>query len=163
MDDIFLLIMYLFFCFIAMVAESCGIGAMNEDLEIIKPKMRKIKLPEKLKDYIPQWGPRRDVPSREVGSNKSEVYILTVILAICNYIYHILCFMAIIIVYILAPSCLKWSLLPLVCFFVVLIGINSVVAFQRNRIVTKNPGGLDRDFTIENKDNNDKKEDKNDK
>ena len=80
------------------------------------------------------------------------------------YIYHILCFIAIILVYILAPSYLfEWGGLPFLCYIVVLTGMYSVVAFQRNRIVTKNPGGLDRDFTIENKDNNDKKEDENDK
>lgn len=167
MDDFSSFIMYLFFYFFVMVGGCGGIGDINEALEIIKPKMRKVKLPEKLKDHIPQWGPRRDVPSREVGSNKSEVYILTVILTICHYIYYILCFIGIIVVYILAPSYLfEWGALPFVCSFVVLIGIYSVVAFQRNKIVTKNPGGLDRDFTIENKDNNDKKdikEDENDK
>ena len=164
MDDIFSFIMYLVCYFFVMVGGCGGIGAINEDLEIIKPKMRKVKLPEKLKDHIPQWGPRALAPSREVGSNKSEVYILTVILTICHYIYHILCFIGIILVYILAPSYLfEWGGLPFLCYIVVLTGMSSVVAFQRNRIVTKNPGGLDRDFTIENKDNNDKKEDKNDK
>lgn len=157
MDDIFLFIMHLVFYFFVMVIGCGGIGNINEALEIIKPKMRKVKIPEKLKYYIPQWGPRRDVPSREVGSNKSEGYILTVILTICHYIYYILCFIGIIIVYILAPSYLEWGALPFVCSFAVLIGIYSVVAFQRNRIETKNPGRLDKDFTI------DKKEDENDK
>ena len=162
MDDFSSFIIHLLFCFFAIVAENCGIGVMNEDLEIIKPKMRKVKLPEKLKDYIPQWAPRSLVPSRDVES-KSEVYILTVILTICNYIYHTLCFIATIIVYILAPSYLKWSFLPIGCSAAVMAGINFVVEFQSNRILRKNPLRMDRDFTIENKDNNDKKEDKNDK
>ena len=145
--DIWALISLLVFCSLSMVAENNGIGGINENLEIIKPKMRKVKLPEKLKYCIPQWAKRggADPPG---AKSKAEVYILTLILTICNYIFHILCFIGTIIVYILIPSGLDWTILPLVCSVVVTAGITFVTGFQRNRIETKNRGRLDRDFTI---------------
>ena len=130
-----------------MLTENNIIGRINENLEIIKPKMRKIKIPEWLKYYIPQWGKRGGVDPPGAIS-KSEVYILTFTLAICNYIFHALCFISAIIVFMLVPSAVVWILLPIGCVFVVFIVIHSVTEFWKNKIETKNQGRLNRDFTI---------------
>ena len=87
---------------------------------------------------------------------------MTVVLAVCNYIFHILCLTGAIITYLLVSSGVGWIILPIGCFLAVLTIILFVTDFQREKIATKNLGRLDRDFTIDKKDNNDKKEDKND-
>ena len=45
--DILLLIVVLVSCVIAMLAANTGIGRINENLETINPKTRKVKIPEK--------------------------------------------------------------------------------------------------------------------
>lgn len=152
--DILLLIVVLVSCVIAMLAANTGIGRINENLETINPKTRKVKIPEKLKYYIPQYCRHswETPPPR-----KSELYVLTVVLAVCNYIFHILCLTGAIIIYLLVPSGVGWIILPIGCFLAVFTIILFVTDFQREKIETKNPGRLDKDFTI------DKKEDENDK
>lgn len=137
MDDIFLFIMHLVFYFFVMVIGCGGIGNINEALEIIKPKMRKVKIPEKLKYYIPQYCRHswETPPPR-----KSELYVLTVVLAVCNYIFHILCLTGAIIIYLLVPSGVGWIILPIGCFLAVFTIILFVTDFQREKIETKNPG-----------------------
>lgn len=154
MDDIVLFIVVLLFCVMAILSGNNCIGAINRSLEIIKPKMRKVKLREKIKYYIPQWCKQGGVDPHG-AIRKSEVYILTLVLAICNYIFHALCFIGAIIVYMLVPSAVVWIFLPIGCFVVVLTVILSVTEFRKNKIETKNQGRLDRNFTL---DKHDKKE-----
>lgn len=154
MDDIVLLIVVLLFCIMAILSGNNCIGAINRSLEIIKPKMRKVKLLGKLKYYIPQWCKQGGVdPPGAI--RKSEVYILTLVLAICNYIFHALCFISAIIVFMLVPSAVVWIFLPIGCFVVVFIVIHSVTEFWENKIEKKNQGRLNRDFTIEKHDKKD--------
>ena len=145
--DILLLFIVLYVCVIAILGGNNGVGDINRNLEKLKPKMRKVKLPEKLKYYIPQWSKQMwtDPPG---AIRKEEVYILTVILAICNYIFHALCFIGAIIVYILVPSAICWILLPIGCYMIVELVIELIISYRGNKIETKNRGRLDRDFTI---------------
>ena len=83
--DILLLIVVLILYAVDMLGGNNGVGRINENLEKIKPKMRKIKIPEKLKYYIPQYCSQSWVTPPPI---KLELYILTVVLAVCNYIFH---------------------------------------------------------------------------
>ena len=154
--DIVLLICILSCCFLFMIVGNNCVGGINEDLEIIKPKMRKAKLPKKLKYFIPQWckiGGR----DPEGAISKSEVYFLTLFLAVFNYTFHVLCFIGTIIVYyMLTPSDVVWVMLPIGCFFVVDTVIGLIVDFKKNKIEEKNQGRLDKDFTITKEAENDK-------
>lgn len=149
MNDIVLFIVMLFFCFVAILAENNAIGHINENLETIKPKLHKIKIPERLAYYIPQYcrhGWETPPPI------KSELYMFTVVLAICNYIFHLLCMIVAIIIHILIPSAIVWIILPLVCFLVLYYIIATVTEFKVSKIERKNQGRLSRDFTIEKHD-----------
>ena len=152
MDDIVLLIAVLIFCAVGILAENNIIGQVNENLETIKPELRKIKIPERLIYYIPQYCRHSWQTPPPI---KSEVYMLTVVLAVCNYIFHILCMVAAFIIHILIPSVIAWIILPLVCFLGVYYLILTVTEFKVNKIERKNQGRLTRDFTIENHDKKD--------
>lgn len=137
----------LYICSMSMLAGNNCVENTNEALEIIKPRMRKVKLPNKLKYFMPRRRMQRGAePLEEI--NNSQVYILTLILTICNYTFHILCFISTIIVCFLTPSAIKWIILPISCYFVVETVIFSIFEFQKDKIERKNQGRLDNDFTI---------------
>ena len=77
--DILLLIVVLILYAVDMLGGNNGVGRINENLEKIKPKMRKIKIPEKLKYYIPQYCSQSWVTPPPI---KLELYILKQLLKI---------------------------------------------------------------------------------
>lgn len=98
------------FIIMSIFGASNFVGAINEQLEILTPNMRKIRLPRKLVRFVPQWC-RTGCLNPEGAIYKSEVYVLTVILAIINYIYGLLSLVVAIVVFITCSEYLMCLLL----------------------------------------------------
>lgn len=150
MENILMACCMLFTCIISLLGGNNCAGGVNEDLEIIKPTARKVRLSDKAKYFIPQWC---KVAWRDPDGSfkKNEAFLLTVVLAICNYVFHLLCFIATIILFVLSPSDLIWMLLPIACALIAGTIITCVFEFLKTKAEDKNFGRIEKDFTITEK------------
>lgn len=82
---------------------SDTIGTINEALEIIKPKMKTVKIPRCLKYVIPQID-LSEKPAILKTFSKLNVYLLTFVLTIANYVISIFCIIVAVLFYFMLPS-----------------------------------------------------------
>lgn len=85
MNDKSLLLLLILFCIISTLGNLNAIGGINEDLEYIRPKMRKVKISNVIIKFVPQWGTRAGLNPDDHLVRKSKVYILTVALSLIAY------------------------------------------------------------------------------
>lgn len=151
---------------IEMLASICGIlllmsislgriGSINELLTILKSKQRKITIPSRLKYFVPQKEPIRWSPSPQTITD--SVYLISIVLTIAVYVVSIvLCLCALIFKFLSKFSAL-WFLLGMICFSVVIIGINIWYVIKKNKF-TKNKSilYLETDFEIKDVEGKDK-------
>ena len=143
------------FIILSIFGESNGIGSINEQLEILSPDMRKVKLPPKFIRFVPQWCKTRCLNPEGVVP-KSEVYFLTVILAILNYIFALLSIIATIVVFVISSEHILYILiLPVVWAGVVWV-IDGYYYFAIKKAGKDKFGLLENDFTITKEAENDK-------
>ena len=155
MDNLYALIVVILWYSIATLAYLNGIGSVNEGLEYIQPKMRRVKLNKVLLNLVPQWATRAGIPPAK-PVKKQKVYILTVVLALGAYINKIVWIIIDTVLYcVISKEVLIYCILGGGAYGLILLMIVFFVRIKITRIEIKNRGRLDRDFTI---DKHDKKE-----
>lgn len=156
MSDIILaFFLVLMFIIMSVFGGTNLVGAINEQLEILTPNMRKINLPRKFVRFVPQWC-RTGCLNPEGAIYNSEIYVLTVILAIINYIYGLLSLVVAIVVFIICSEYLMYLLLLPVAWACVIWVIDGYYYFAIKKAGKDKFGFLDKDFTITKEAENDK-------
>lgn len=146
--DIIKLVTALAWVFIGMLAMINCIGGINEDLELIKPKLVRIKIPEKLKYYIPQWCKKGGADPR-YKRRKSKVYVLTIILTIFNYIFALLCVIVEVLVFIFVPSKIFYVLYITMGYYVIMTALMLIFNFWSFKKTKGISPEIDKDFKME--------------
>lgn len=123
------------------------VGGINEKLEILTPDMKKIKLSRKFVRFVPQWC-KIGCRDPEGARYKSDIYILTVILAVINYMYGLLSFVVEIVVFIICFEYFMYLMLLPVVWMCVLWTFDRYYCFAIKKAGKAKVGFLDKDFTI---------------
>lgn len=131
------------------------LGETNVTMEMLKIRMKRIKIPPKLMPFIDQMGERvKPFPD----DFKYEIYILIVILTIVTYIYEILTVTVTIIVYILVPEIILYMFFVPAVYSILLATVLQIYKVKMDRKKHKNFMSLDNDFTISTKKETNEKE-----
>ena len=152
MDNVIALVAVIFGMTLCVVACLNGIGYMNEDLEYLQPKMRRVKLNRFFIKIIPQWGKNVGLNPKKYLEKKCEIYILIAVLALSVYINAIVWIAASTIVWFLVGKtafvyCFFGSLLPFLVITVLTFYIDMQVKKKERQQFMK----LEKDFDMPSK------------
>lgn len=121
------------------------IGYINEAMEMLEIKMRRVKIPLKFMPFVHLFGEKVE-PFPD--NFRPEVYILTVILTIVSYIYEVLTVAAAITVFILIPDIILYIFFAPAIYSIMLAAIMQIYKIKIDRRDRKNFMRLVNDFTI---------------
>lgn len=132
---------------VALLGAAGTIGTINQRLETLKSDMRKVKIPKKCVLLVPQF-PKIGCQNPQGAYSKSEVYILTVVLTVVEYVYSALSVIAALFVLIFAPSYVAWMFLTIAVEFVFVESIDIFYYIRERKAGIYKVGRLDNEFEI---------------